>query len=68
MQILGGALLFTIAQTLQTTIQSLGINFPYEWLVMLPYAMVIIVLAFTSRNDTMAPAALGKPFNREIRT
>ncbi len=67
-QILGGALLFTIAQTLQTTIQSLGINFPYEWLVMLPYVMVIVVLAFTSRNDTMAPAALGKPFNREMRT
>lgn len=67
-QILGGALLFTIAQTLQTTIQSLGINFPYEWLVMLPYVLVIVVLAFTSRNDTMAPAALGKPFNREIRT
>lgn len=67
-QILGGALLFTIAQTLQITIQSLGINFPYEWLVMLPYALVIVVLAFTSRNDTMAPSALGKPFNREIRT
>lgn len=67
-QILGGALLFTIAQTLQTTIQSLGINFPYELLVMLPYAMVIVVLSFTSRNDMMAPSALGKSFNREIRT
>lgn len=67
-QILGGALLFTIAQTMQTTIQSLGINFPYEWLVMLPYVLVIVVLAFTSKNDTMAPTALGKPFNREIRT
>jgi len=67
-QILFGALLFTIAQTLQTTIQSLGINFPYEWLVMLPYVMVIVVLSFTSRNDTMAPAAMGKPFNREIIT
>ena len=67
-QILGGAFLFTIAQSLQTTIQSLGISFPYEWLIMLPYILVIVVLSFTSRNDMMAPAALGKPFNREIRT
>lgn len=68
LQILGGALLFTFAQSLQTGIQSLGISFPYELLVMLPYVLVVVVLSFTSRNDTMAPAQLGKPFNREIRT
>lgn len=67
-QILGGAILFTFAQTLQTVIQSLGIDFPYELLVMLPYILVVVVLSFTSRKDTMAPAALGKPFNREVRT
>ena len=67
-QILGGAVLFTFAQTLQTVIQSLGISFPYELLVMLPYVLVVVVLSFTSRNDTMAPSALGKPFNREVRT
>lgn len=67
-QILGGALLFTFAQTLQITIQSLGVNFPYELLVILPYVLVIVVLAFTSKNDKSSPSALGKPFDREIRT
>ena len=68
LQIMGGALLFTFAQTFQTQIQSMGISFPYELAVMLPYILVIVVLAFTSRNQTTAPTALGKPFNREMRT
>ena len=68
LRIMGGALLFTFAQTFQTQIQSLGINFPYELAVMLPYILVIVVLAFTSKNQTTAPTALGKPFNREMRT
>ncbi len=67
-QIMGGALLFTFAQTFQTVVQSMGISFPYELAVMLPYVLVIVVLSFTSRNQTTAPTALGKPFNREIRT
>ena len=68
LQIMGGALLFTFAQTFQTQIQSMGISFPYELAVMLPYVLVIIVLSFTSRNQTTAPTSLGKPFNREMRT
>ena len=68
LQIMGGALLFTLAQTFQTIVQSMGISFPYELAVMLPYVLVIVVLSFTSRNQTRAPTALGKPFNREIRT
>lgn len=68
LQIMGGALLFSLAQTFQVAIQGLGINFPYEFAVMLPYVLVIVVLAFTSRNQTTSPSALGKPFNREIRT
>ena len=67
-QIMGGALLFTLAQTFQTIVQSMGISFPYELAVMLPYILVIVVLSFTSRNQTTAPVSLGKPFNREIRT
>ena len=63
-----GLLLFTFAQTFQTQIQSMGISFPYELAVMLPYILVIVVLSFTSRNQTTAPTALGKPFNREMRT
>ncbi len=67
-QIMGGALLFSLAQTFQTVVQSLGISFPYEFAVMLPYVLVIVVLSFTSKNQKGSPASLGKPFNREIRT
>ena len=67
-QIMGGALLFSLAQTFQVIMQGLGIPFPYEFAVMLPYILVIVVLSFTSRNQKGAPASLGKPFNREIRT
>jgi simple sugar transport system permease protein len=49
-------------------IQGLGIDFPYEFLVMLPYLLVIIVLAFSRKTQKMGPTSLGKPFNREMRT
>ena len=67
-KIMLGALLFSFAQTIQYNVQGLGINLPYEFFVMLPYVVVIVVLAFTSKDQTSSPAALGKPFNREIRT
>ncbi|GHV90627.1 ABC transporter permease [Spirochaetia bacterium] len=67
MRIMGGALLFSMAQSLQLAIQGQGINFPYEFAVMLPYILVIAVLAFSHKNQHMSPAALGKPFNREMR-
>ena len=68
LKVMGGALLFTFAQTFQTVVQSMGISFPYELAVMLPYVLVIVVLSFTSKDQRMAPTALGQPFNREIRT
>ena len=61
-KIMLGALLFSFAQTIQYNVQGLGINLPYEFFVMLPYVVVIVVLAFTSKNQTSSPAALGKPF------
>lgn len=67
-KIMWGALLFSLAQTFQNVIQSLGINFPYEFAVMLPYVLVILVLAFDRESQRLGPAALGAPFNREIRT
>lgn len=67
-QIMGGAMLFTLAQTFQAQVQSSGIAFPYEFAVMLPYILVIVVLAFTSKNNKMSPTSLGRPFNREQRT
>lgn len=65
--ILGGSLLFSIAQSLQLTIQVLGIDFPYEFAVMLPYVLVIVVLAFARNSAIRGPAELGKPYHREKR-
>ena len=67
-KIMLGSLLFSLAQTIQYNVQGLGLSLPYEFFVMLPYVVVIIVLAFSSKNQTMSPSSLGKPFNREIRT
>jgi ABC-type uncharacterized transport system permease subunit len=65
--ILGGALLFSLAQALQLSIQVRGFHFPYEFAVMLPYVLVIAVLALARRSRMLAPAALGKPYDREVR-
>ncbi|MBO4394646.1 MAG: ABC transporter permease [Spirochaetales bacterium] len=63
-----GALLFTFAQTLQTQIQIFVPQFQYyEFLTMLPYILVIVVLAFNRKSNRLGPSALGKPFNREMR-
>lgn len=65
--IVGGALLFSIAQAFQLSIQVGGIKFPYELAVMLPYVLVIVVLALARKSRVLGPAALGKPYDRELR-
>jgi len=65
--IMGGALLFSLAQALQLALQVAGIRFPYEFAVMLPYALVVLVLALARRSRMLGPAALGKPYDREMR-
>jgi simple sugar transport system permease protein len=65
--ILGGALLFSLAQALQLALQVGGIHFPYELAVMFPYLLVIVVLALARRSRTLGPAALGRPYDREQR-
>ena len=65
--IMGGALLFSLAQTLQLSIQVGGIKFPYEFAVMLPYVLVIIVLSLARKARMRGPSQLGIPFNREMR-
>jgi simple sugar transport system permease protein len=66
-KIMGGALLFSLAQSLQLAIQGQGINFPYEFAVMFPYILVIAVLAFSRKDRHTRPADLGHSFNREMR-
>jgi len=64
--ILLGSLLFSMADSFQSMVQVLGINFPYELAVILPYVVTIIALAI-SFGRVWAPAALGKPFRRGTR-
>jgi simple sugar transport system permease protein len=65
--VMGGALLFSLAQALQLSIQVAGIDFPYEFAVMLPYVLVIVVLALVRKARMVGPTELGRPFNREQR-
>jgi simple sugar transport system permease protein len=65
--IMGGALLFSLAQSLQLAIQVAGIKFPYEFAVMLPYVLVILVLSLARKARMRGPAQLGIPYNREMR-
>ncbi|MCP4398649.1 MAG: ABC transporter permease, partial [bacterium] len=65
--VMGGALLFSLAHSLQRFIQVYGINFPYEFAVVFPYLLVIIVLALSYKSKNLGPSALGKPYEREFR-
>ncbi|HMB69261.1 MAG TPA: ABC transporter permease [bacterium] len=62
-----GALLFGLATSLQVRLQGvplLGAEIPYQFFQMLPYALTLFVLAFTSRPGAGAPAALARPWRR----
>jgi len=59
---LAGALLFGIADALQFRIQALGDeSVPYEFLLMLPYGLTLLVLLGGRMRDR-TPAALGIPY------
>ena len=62
--ILFSALLFGFLDTFQLQVQGIGINFPYQILVSLPYVLTIVVLV-VGRRKSGAPLALGKPYLRE---
>jgi len=62
-----GALLFGLADALQFRIQALNVpDLPYEFLLMLPYLLTILVLLRAKRGEG-APAALGIPYTPEER-
>jgi ABC-type uncharacterized transport system permease subunit len=62
-----GALMFGAAMALQARMQGermLGIEIPYHFFQMLPYALTLLVLAITSSAGSRPPASLGKPYVR----
>lgn len=58
-----GALLFSTVNAFQLWMQVLGVNVPSDIMVMLPYLLTIVALAFSVRR-VRGPAALNKPFER----
>ena len=62
--VLGGALLFSMINSLQLWIQVKSIPIPSEIAIMMPYVLTILVLVATV-SRVRAPSALTKPFERE---
>lgn len=62
--IMGASFLFGAADALQLRLQALGIKIPYQFFLMLPYILTILVLAGVV-GRTVPPAAMGKPYGKE---
>ncbi len=62
--VMGGALVFSMVNSLQLWIQVLGIPVPSDIAVMMPYILTILVLVVSVSRIT-TPSALTKPFKRE---
>lgn len=58
------ALLFGVASALQFQFQAFGLKVPYQFFLMLPYILTIVVAAFF-RHRIQAPAAMAKSYFRE---
>ena len=62
--VLGGALLFSMVNSLQLWVQVLNIPIPSDIAVMMPYVLTILVLVATV-SRVRVPSALTRPFERE---
>ena len=66
-RVLLGAYLFGGVTMLQFHLQGLGVDFPSQFLSMLPYLATIVVLVLISRNPAWIrvnmPSSIGKPFH-----
>ncbi|MFO8037804.1 MAG: ABC transporter permease [Anaerolineales bacterium] len=62
--VMGGALIFSMVNSLQLWIQVLGIPIPSDIAVMMPYILTILVL-MSSASGVRSPSALTRPFERE---
>ncbi len=59
-----GSLLFSMVNSLQLWIQTLGIPIPSDLAVMMPYILTIVALTLATQRALNKPAALTKPFTR----
>ncbi len=60
-----GAFVFGFADALQLRLQALSLGIPYQFLVMLPYVLTIIVLLIGARSRFVNPSVVGVPYVRE---
>lgn len=63
-KVLLGSLLFGGVDALQLRLQAIGFNIPYQFFLMMPYVLTIVVLILVARN-AIAPSSLLKPYRRE---
>ncbi len=59
-----GALIFGLLDGLQLRLQTLGLQVPFDVLLMIPYAITIVALVGVSRRASV-PAGLLRPYRRE---
>jgi general nucleoside transport system permease protein len=64
---LAGSLLFGIADSLQLYLQAFGFKIPYQFLLMLPYVLTVVVLVMSS-SRAISPSILGVPYIRDRKT
>jgi simple sugar transport system permease protein len=62
--VLAGALLFGLATALQFHVQALGLNIPYQFALMMPYVLTLLVLGGYA-GKVVAPAHLGVPLDAD---
>ncbi len=65
-RVLIGALFFGAINALQLRLQAHGVNWPFQFMLMLPYLLTLIVLIGISREGK-GPASLCVPYHREER-
>lgn len=64
LRILLASMFFALLDSFQLQVQGIGIQFPYQFLLMLPYVIAIVALV-AGRAKSLAPRWLGIPYSRE---
>ncbi len=60
-----GAFVFGFADALQLRLQALSLSIPYQFLVMMPYVLTILVLIVIAKFRFTNPSVIGVPYIRE---
>ena len=62
--ILAGALIFGGANSLQMSLQNIGVEIPSNIIMMVPYVATVLAVVAVSRNRVGAPSAQGVPYEK----